>query len=125
MPAQSRRQKINEAGLLSLVRQGVPVLVAEYRSTKVDQVKWTDKATGKAQQFVKVEHHLEADVHGTGQIEAFVCEERQARELDNPALVHIGLVKGQTVALRLLSIRQEKGHTIASVDGLNGVAVVE
>jgi hypothetical protein len=121
----SLRARITATELVDLVKAGQLILCAEYRSTKIDKVSYVDKKTGKPETFLKVEHHVEADLDGNGQTCAFVCEERQDRGVVEPAQVHIGLKKGQTVALRLQSIRREKGSVIASVTGIHGVAVLE
>ena len=119
---ESRRPKLTKEQLIEKVMGGEICLVAEYRSTKFDEVRYLDKKTGKPERFIKVEHHVEAVMEG--QTEAFSVEERQPRDLDSIQAVHLGLVKGQIVVLRLMSVRREQGRLIASVDGLNGVAVL-
>jgi hypothetical protein len=119
----SRRPRLTVDELIKEVRSGRVCLIAEYRTTKFDEVRYVDKKTGKPEKFIKVEHHVEAAIN-SDQAEAFVVEERQPKDLDDLRNVHIGLVKGQTVVLRLATLRREQGRVIASVDGLNGVAVL-
>jgi len=120
---ESRRDKVTQEQVWAEVLAGRPCVIAEYRATKFDEVRYVDKKTGKPEKFIKVEHHVESALGGDVS-EAFTVEERQPKDLDSLAGVHVGLVKGQTVVLRLLSLRRELGRVIASVDGIHGVAVL-
>lgn len=116
------RPTLTKDTLVKQLMTGAPLMVVEYRGTKIDEVRYVDKATGKPDHFVKVEHAVESTADG--QTEAFTVEERQPKDVVTKDQVRVGLTKGQTVVLRLASLRREKGRSIASVADPSGIAVV-
>lgn len=114
------RETIKEKELLPKVLSGGPLLVGEFRSQKVEQIKYLDQKTNKPAVFLKVTINLEVGEAA----EPVAVEVRMPRDLTEPSQVSLGLVKGNRVAARLSSLRKEKGSTSASVEGPESLVLV-
>lgn len=118
------RPEVKPEVLLKYLMQGAPLLVGEYRGTKIDKVDYTDSQTGKPASFLKVTHSVEVE-DAKGQVEHLDVSERQPKEVDSPDKVVIGLRKGQRVALRLQGLQRVKGRLEASIgDDKSSIAIL-
>jgi len=99
--------KSNE--LVVRVQSGECIMVGEYRHTKVEEINWRDKQTGRAMSGIVARHTVEF-----GQESVTVNE----RVPDGAKIsdVKLPFSKGQTVALLVTEFSRAKG--IASARGL-------
>ena len=120
-PVSGGRETIKEKDLLAKILTGSePILVGEYRSQKVEAIKYLDKQTNKESVFLKVTANVEVG----SDCAPVSVEVRMPRGLTDPASVSLGLSKGNRVAVRLAKLVTEKGVTSASVAGPESLLIV-
>jgi len=120
--SENKRQTVKDLAVF-FKTSSAPVLLGEYRGTKVEKVSWKDKVTGKEECFHKVSHTIEV-TDATGAVSSLVDDERQPKTFDGSVPYVAGVNKGQVVALRLSSFQRSKGVVSASIEAEHGMCVV-
>jgi len=86
---------------------GLPVMVVEYRSSRIDPIQWRDKATGQRREAVLLKHTVEAGDR------SFVVNERMPDDWDATKYVSPNK-KGQRMVLEFTDFKTERGRSEAS-----------
>lgn len=84
-------------------KEGEPILLAEYRTSNAETIKWTDKTSGRAREAGVLRHTVE-----TGKA-SIIVEERTADDF-RPETYVPAFKKGQRVAVLVLSLTVDKGR---------------
>lgn len=87
-----------------LVGAGALAVIAEYRSSKPEHIRWRDKQTGKAMEADMLRHTVEV-----GDASIAVSDRLEEGETGEGKIAKLGVKKGQKVLLRFSEITTERG----------------
>ena len=94
------------ADIWKLVQSIGPCLIAEYRGSMVEKVRWVDKNDGKARGFVKAEHLFE---FGNGAVvQSITLEQMYPDTVQEPQDVVLTFTRGQRYLLRIRGLDTER-----------------
>lgn len=88
--------------IMDRVMRGERVIICEYRSSKMENIAWRDKESGKAMSAAVIRHTLESGP------DSVTVNERTAADFDSSKWV-APAKKGQLVALHFTEFKTERG----------------